>query len=442
MTQPHSITQGGHWNNRRVTVMGLGRHGGGVGVTRYLATRGASVTVSDVASADALAESLAQLADLPDIRFHLGGHHEDDFAQAEVVVINPAVQPGHRMLELARQSGAELTSEIEIFLRACPAPIIGVTGSSGKSTTAAMIAAILEQAKYRCWLGGNIGVSLLGNLPEIAPTDWVVLELSSFQLAHLNPGVSMPSIATITNCAPNHLDWHSSYDDYRAAKQRLIREQRPDDLVVLNQEDAEVASWRSMATGNYHTPCDDADIPELRVIGAQNRQNARLAARVAQLVGVGRAAIDLALRAYRALPHRLEYVGERAGRRFWNDSKSTTPAATIAALSALAGPTWLLAGGISKGADFSQLAKVAARSARGIALFGRDRQQLFDALVHAGCKNLHLTDDLRSAFDWCVAASQPGDNILLSPACASMDQFKDYIDRGRQFCSLVARVQS
>jgi len=270
----------------------------------------------------------------------------------------------------------------------------------------------------------------------------VVLELSSFQLTRLNAGVRMPVIAVITNCTPNHLDWHLTYDDYRAAKQRLIREQVPGDLVVINPEDEEVASWRSQAVGECQLPWGDADIPPLRVLGQHNRQNARIAARVAELAGADRQTIIASLRAFRALEHRLEQVGDGEHRRFWNDSKSTTPAAAIAALTALSEPTWLIAGGIGKGADFSALAQVAARRTQGIALFGRDRQQLFSAMSAAGCKNINLAEDLTSAFAWCMDASQAGDNILLSPACASLDQFRDYAERGRQFCSLVENIVS
>jgi UDP-N-acetylmuramoylalanine--D-glutamate ligase len=157
---------------------------------------------------------------------------------------------------------------------------------------------------------------------------------------------------------------------------------------------------------------------------------------VALSVGASPESIGMALRAFRGLSHRLELVCERDGRRYWNDSKSTTPAATIAALSAMSGPTWLLAGGIGKGADFSGFAKTAARRTQGIALFGRDRQLLFELLEQRGYENCYVTDDLASAFRWCCDHSHPGDSILLSPGCASLDQFRDYADRGDAFCKL------
>ena len=207
---------------QRATVMGLGRHGGGVGAARYLAEQGARVTVTDLADADALADSLDELAGAGIERFHLGGHREADFTEADLVVVNPAVRPDNPFVELARTAGARITSEIELFLDACPAPVIGVTGTTGKSTTAAMIAAALDAAGRRSWLGGNIGRSLLADLPRIRSDDWVVLELSSFQLHWLGENVRWPRLAVLTNFAPNHLDWHGSVEHYRQSKQRLL----------------------------------------------------------------------------------------------------------------------------------------------------------------------------------------------------------------------------
>ena len=227
---------------RRVTVMGLGRHGGGVAASRYLAEQGATVTVTDLASESELAESVGELAGVPIARFHLNGHREEDFRDTDCVVVNPAVKPDNRLVQLARQAGARITSEMELFLEACRGHLIGVTGSNGKSTTAAMTAAILSASGRRTWLGGNIGRSLLADLPQIGPDDWAVVELSSFQLYWLSATVRMPEIAVVTNCTPNHLDWHPAWEHYVAAKQRLLLEGKSEDRrAVLNPHDAEVA---------------------------------------------------------------------------------------------------------------------------------------------------------------------------------------------------------
>jgi UDP-N-acetylmuramoylalanine--D-glutamate ligase len=426
------------WNGRRVTVMGLGRHGGGVAIARYLAQRGAEVTISDMADRETLNASLQQLSDVPIAAIKLGGHDRRDFSGAEFVVVNPAVRFDHPLLQLAGEAGATLTSEIEVFLRACPAEIIGVTGSNGKSTTCSMIADILSAAGRRTWLGGNIGRSLLAELGEIRKQDWVVLELSSFQLAHLSHDVPLPRYAVVTNCTPNHLDWHGEFSDYVQAKQRLIQEAPADAVAVLNASDAEVCGWRTLAAGSVSGGWASARVPALRVAGEHNRRNAGCAAAVAEAVGVDELTICRALADFRGLEHRLQWVGELAGRRFYNDSKSTTPAATMAALNAVAGPIWLLAGGHAKGASFDELARAVVSRARGVSLFGTSRE-----MIQAGiCAQradfaVNSTEQLGDALAWCWTRSQPGDSILLSPACASYDQFRDFEARGQAFCRLV-----
>ncbi len=242
MTPPHPPELRG----RRVTVMGLGRHGGGVAAARWLAGQGARVTVTDLADESTLAESLAELSDAPIAAYQLAGHREADFRRAEIVVVNPAVAPGNHYVGAAREAGAKVTSEIELFLNACPARVVGVTGSAGKSTTASMLTSMLQRDGRRVWLGGNIGRSLLPVLEEMTSDDWAVLELSSFQLAWLSAGARWPEVAVVTNCAPNHLDWHGSFEHYRLAKQRLLREQSRAGVAVLNPKNREVRSWRSL----------------------------------------------------------------------------------------------------------------------------------------------------------------------------------------------------
>ena len=305
--------------------------------------------------------------------------------------------------------------------------------------------------------------------------DWVVLELSSFQLAHLSREVRLPEMAVVTNCTPNHLDWHGSYDDYVAAKQRLVRDapaplplreraastsepgegmrdppawtpagpdnrSRAPATVVLGAVDAEVASWTDLAAGSSIFGWPLEKVPRLVVPGDHNRCNAACAAAAALAAGVERATIVAALASFGGLRHRLEFVGELAGRRFYDDSKSTSPQATIAALAAVEEPVWLLAGGHSKGANFEALAATVVARARGAAVFGAARQMLRSE-VQTATRSFDVVarERLADAFDWCWARSQPGDAILLSPACASYDQFRDYRQRGEAFRALVAR---
>ena len=216
---------------------------------------------------------------------------------------------------MARENGARLTTEIDLLLEACPAASIGVTGSNGKSTTAAMIAAVLQAGGRRTWLGGNIGGSLLDHLAEIRPDDGVVLELSSFQLEYLRPETPVPQIGVVTSFSPNHLDWHPSLDAYAAAKQVLLARQRPDDLAVLNAHDRRLASWPRCAGGRMLPPLGDEEIPHLQVPGWHNRVNAACAAAAAAGAGCSSEAIERGLRTFPGLPQRLERIAEIDGPR-------------------------------------------------------------------------------------------------------------------------------
>jgi UDP-N-acetylmuramoylalanine--D-glutamate ligase len=484
------------YRGRRATIMGLGHFGGGVAAAKWLARQEAIVTVTDQADAATLADSLPLLADAPIAALRLEGHREEDFRGADLVVVNPAVRPDSPWLAVARQSGARLCTEIELFMDACPARIIAVTGSNGKSTTAAMIASIFKAAGRRTFLGGNIGGSLLAQLPQMGRDDWVVLEISSFQLWHSQcirhtpcadrtphapravtargacllqdaaHGVCRIHITVVTGCTPNHLDWHESFADYVAAKQRILAWQTPADAAVLNLLDPEVASWQHLICGRLiavecirHAPraesahgvcriqSDSArgacgvqldDLPPLPVPGRHNRINAACAAGAALAAGCDAETIRCGLTAFRGLPQRLEWFAVIEGRRFYNDSTATTPESTIAALESLEMPVWLLAGGKSKGADFGPLAGKIVRRTRGAAFFGAAAKELLARVADtAPGFDAVAVETMEQALQWCWPRSRPGDAIVLSPACASTDQFQNFRRRGEHFAELV-----
>jgi UDP-N-acetylmuramoylalanine--D-glutamate ligase len=466
--------------------MGLGRHGGGVGVARWLAGEGALVTVTDTAGAESLGDSLAALRAAPIAHYRLGEHHADDFSSADLVVVNPAVRPGHPLVALAVARGARVTSEIELFLDRCPATVVGVTGSNGKSTTATMLAAMLRAGGRRVWLGGNIGGSLLRDLPPLGPipslddskasedlvsfaglsslaartaiagstvadmknrvraSDVAVVELSSFQLSHLGEQPRWPRLAIVTNCTPNHLDWHGDFKHYAAAKQRLVLGAGADGAVMLGEQLATSSDWTSLVAGRrLEPPIDLLAAARLGVPGEHNRANALAAAAMALELGVSGESIVRAAVAFAGLEHRLQLVVSVDSRLFYNDSKSTSPAAAAAEIGALAEPVWWLAGGDAKGTSFETLAALAVRGARGAAVFGKDRHALAGALRAADASfPLFVTERLAEALAWCWRASSPGDAILLSPAAASLDQFADYADRGRQFARMAKDIGS
>jgi UDP-N-acetylmuramoylalanine--D-glutamate ligase len=426
------------FRSRKITVMGLGRHGGGVAAARFCAQAGGIITVTDLADEAAISESLSTLQDVSIAKFILGKHQAVDFCTTDIVVVNPAVKPANSFVELARLAGAQITSEIELFLQICPAKVIGVTGTVGKSTTAAMLAMILKSAGRQIWLGGNIGNSLLSDVSRMRADDIVVLEMSSFQLHWLSDAAHWPKGAIITNCSPNHLDWHDAWKDYAATKRQLLSHLPSDGFAVLNNHDLEVSNWRTQCRGVVFDPYPLELIPPLHVPGRHNDINAACAAAAAKQLDIDEPSIFRGLSEFVGLPHRLRLVTEICDRRFYNDSKSTTPAAAMAALKSMEWPPWLLLGGADKQCDFVELIGMAVRQAKGAAVFGSMADKLQDLIAFADkyfpcfrCKN--LSDALR----WCWQQSKSGEAILLSPGCASTDQYRDFVHRGEEFERLV-----
>lgn len=458
---------------KRVTVMGLGHFGGGAGAVRFLLDRGARVTLTDLRSFEELETSLETIP-LDQLEgIVLGQHRDEDFQNVDFVVVNPAVKRnGNRFLDLAIQKGVELTSEMNLFWQFCPAKKIIVTGSTGKSTTATLIHRFLQSAGIPSRLGGNIGISLLPEVTSMTAEEYVVLELSSFQLADLDRIQPKPDVAVITNFFPNHLDWHGSLDQYREAKQTAIAYQTADQLTILNGDDADSALWptdgkvvwfghevwqdrpgvhigpqgiavRTESTGWMIHPEDLS--PSLQTPhGIQNVAAALATVVVGMNIPIERVAP--ALTQFQALPHRLEVVTELEGRFIIDDSKATTPEATIAALKSISSPILLIAGGKDKGASFDQLAETIRSKVKGAAFIGDTADQLMKLVMssadapHSRANFATVASDLPSAVQWIWDHSAPGDVILLSPACASHSEFLNYEQRGNQFREVIRKL--
>ncbi len=442
--------------------MGLGLFGGGVGAARALARRGARVTVTDLKSAEALAPSVEALQGLP-VTLHLGGHDPADFTEADILVVSPAVPKTSPYLEMARRAGAEITAEMTLFVQACPARLVGVTGSAGKSTTTALLGAML--ARHRpTRVGGNIGKSLIEELPDIRPDETVVLEMSSFQLEDLGPHRISPHAAAVTNVAPNHLDRHGSMAAYIEAKKNLLRFQGPDDLAVLNADDPEVRSWaddtpgrtlfyslqETVEAGAYldggETVLRVADAEErialagsLRLRGRHNLANALAAAATARALGTPPEAILSAAADFEPLPHRFHPVASVAGVRYIDDSKATTPRSAAAAMDALQEPVVLIAGGYDKHLDSAPLVEAARRRARAVVLIGATAEALDEAIGPKGPPAVRA-DDLPAAVREAARLARPGDTVLLAPGYASWDMFENYEERGDAFRAAVGEL--
>ena len=464
-------------SNRRVTVMGLGRFGGGVGAVQYLLSQNAKVTLTDLQSAESLQESLSQIEveQLDDLV--LGRHREEDFVNADLIVANPGVVARrNRYLQAAQRESIPITTEVNLFWERCRGKKIIVTGTVGKSTTAALIHHLLKSSGLTAYLGGNIGVSLLPEVEKIGPDDWVVLELSSFQLAYLDELQPSPEISVVTNFFPNHLDWHGDLAAYRDAKQAAVRWQTGGQSFVFNADDKDLSQWKTnaspifigqniitffgdssifypeavwiedvhlqMSLGNNDDRIEVARLPaEFQPLHQQYNLAAALA--VASLCDINVAHQIDSLSSFRQLPHRLEPVAEHNGIRYVNDSKATTVNATMAALESISEQVVLIAGGKDQRVDVSQLCQLISDKVKAVALIG-DTALIMALLLPEFRSGLPYSthNNLESAFRWCHKHAEAGDVVLLSPGCSSDSQFLNFEDRGRQFRQLVSSLSN
>jgi UDP-N-acetylmuramoylalanine--D-glutamate ligase len=451
----------GPYAGQAVTVMGLGLFGGGVGAARYFARRGACVTVTDTKSARELAPSIKALRGLP-ITYHLKRHWRRDFTRASIVAVSPAVKPDSPFVALARKAGAAITSEMNLFVGLCPAPIVGVTGSNGKSTTTALAGAMLSRF-CPARVAGNIGKSLLDEVEGIGGSETIVLELSSFQLYALGPLRKSPHVAIVTNISENHIDWHGSMAAYVAAKKNILRFQRPGDVAVLNADDAEVRTWRSATPGRavFYSMRPRARgvfvdggrlvfrlgdreqrvnlAGRLRLRGPHNLANVLAAAAGARVCGVPAEVIGDAIAAFEPLAHRLQPVGTRGGVLFVDDSKATTPPAARAAIRSFCEPIVLIAGGYDKKIDPTPMVEEIRRRVKAVVLVGQTAESL-EAAIGRGGPAVERAGTFRGAVRRAAAMARRGDVVLLSTGHASWDMFDNYEQRGEAFSREAAKL--
>jgi UDP-N-acetylmuramoylalanine--D-glutamate ligase len=470
---------------KNVLVMGLGRFGGGVDVAKFAAGDGAKVIITDLASAEELSDSIKQLKEFPDIEYHLGSHDPADFKQADVIVVNPAVLPHNKFLKLAQERNKFITSQINIFFELCPAPIIGITGANGKSTTAALTAHLLRDTKEErrekrderrqktedrnqvssiehrassvknVWLSGNIGNEpLLTIADQIRSDDLVVLELSSFQIEQLAQIQKGPHIALLTNLTPNHLDRYGTFADYCAAKENIFKFQKldrnPPAVSVFNAEDEIAAKWFEKYRRDAGRICvkfsaDDVS-EEIRdnfpLPGRANLSNLAAALCLARHFGIEDYRIKKSLPAFKSLPHRLELVTEINGVKWYNDSKATTPQSAITAIEAFDQPIIIIAGGYDKNIPFDEFGQKIAEKTKAAILLGQTAQKIADAITARPKTKtkIEIVNSLTKAVELAKQLAANGDVVLLSPACASYDMFDNFEQRGKEFCRLVREI--
>ncbi|MDF1808860.1 MAG: UDP-N-acetylmuramoyl-L-alanine--D-glutamate ligase [Phycisphaerales bacterium] len=438
------------FSNKNIIVMGLGRFGGGLGITRWLVGAGAKVIVTDTSDSESLQASLDRLNDLIEnnrIRVVLGPHDPSVLDGADMLVVNPAVPMPweNSFIEHARSAGILVTTEIQIALSVIPnARVIAVTGSAGKSTTSAMIHHVLDDIGRHSILAGNIGGSLLNHLDELTDDTVIVLELSSAMLHWLwDPQLQQvlkakkPCIACMTNFMPNHLDWHGNVEHYEQSKQRLLQAISTDGTVILNHS---ISSWESHVREDVKVVIPSDPITGGVLLGRHNAINTSMAVEAVFAIVKPdehiKSKIVHSAKEFAGLPHRLNRCHVTSGVEFYNDSKSTVPDASVRAIDALSvkyqrEQIHLIAGGYDKGSDLSAISDTAQALAGLYAIGATSESLCSNAADHAfQCNSLERA--IHCAFD----RAKNGDVIVLSPGCASWDQFTNYEERGELFESL------
>ncbi|MCK9188217.1 UDP-N-acetylmuramoyl-L-alanine--D-glutamate ligase [Acidithiobacillus sp.] len=441
------------FNGKEVCIAGMGKTGHSL--LRTALRLGAHCRAADT-------RLLKDAADMrqryPDVDFHFGGLPEDMFLGADIILLSPGLTPTLPALLRARQAGIEIMGDIELFGRIAQTPIVAITGSNGKSTVTTLLGEMAQAAGLRAAVGGNLGTPALDLLPETGPEpELYVLELSSFQLAACQR--FHPRVAAILNLSPDHLDWHGDYTAYGDAKARIFQAMGAGDTLVLNAEDPFTATLPAQVPAGLQLQffgqtgdrdaytaddqlCLRADGPllaldQLLLRGGHNTENVLAAALLARAVDIPLTAIRQALRNFSGLPHRLAWIAEVNGVNYYDDSKGTNLGATLKAMSGLPGPLVMILGGDAKGADLSPL-REACIGQRGAIVIGKDGWQI--AALLADVLPVQAADSMPAAVLAAAEMAQSGDQVLLSPACASTDMFTDYQDRGRQFAAAVQTV--
>ncbi len=437
----------------KTLIVGLGKTG--LSCARYLAAQGVSLAMTDSREHPPGLASLRR--EFPDMALFLGGFQEEVFAAASRLVVSPGVALDLPLIQAAKQRGVEVLGDVELFARAVETPVIAITGSNGKSTVTTLLGEMARMAGVRVAVGGNLGEPALDLLAD--EVELYILELSSFQLE--STWSLQPRAAVVLNISADHLDRYRDLQAYAETKAKVYRQA---EVSVVNRDDPMVAAMLDGASESLgftlqaprasdfglheqdganwlsegHLPL--IPVSELRIAGRHNQANALAALALGSAAGFPQNDMLAALRSYTGLPHRTQWVADKAGVRWYNDSKGTNVGATISALTGLhpeqgESRTVLIAGGECKGADFRELVDVVVQTTRGVVLIGRDAPAI--RAVLQGHTELVMAQNMSEAVAAAYRLARPGDRVLLSPACASFDMFTDFEARGEAFIAAV-----
>lgn len=441
---------------RGKTVLIIGFKRTGVSVARFIASQGGRVRVADAQGVEAFTKELESLAHIA-LDLRLGRHDVAVIDGVDLVIPSPGVPADAPLLRAAGKQGIPIWSEIELASRFLTCPLLAVTGTNGKSTTTSLLGEMVKSSGKRVFVGGNLGTPLIEALA--GRYDAAVAEISSFQLEWVER--FRPQVGVFLNLTEDHMERHKSFAVYGMTKRALLVNQEPTDWAVVNRDDPEVWAlahglqgqifsfgWRPVAVGAWiesqtlHIRQDAQEavfsLAQLQLHGRHNWENVMAAASAAWLWGVSPEAISSVLANFKGLPHRLELVAEKKGVRYFNDSKGTNVGAVVQSLASFSGPLILLAGGVDKGGDYSPLRPLIRAKVKLLILFGQARELLRDAL--GGETRTLLVDTLETAVKEAAAHAVPSETVLLSPACASFDQFDNYIHRGNVFRACVEEL--
>lgn len=460
------MLQESFFKDKRITVFGLGLNTGGVGTVKFLVERGArEIIVTDIKSRVELGASLEKLAKYKNVTYVLGQHRPENFTHVDMVIKNPIIPWTNEYVRLAEKHGVPVEMDSSIFFSLCKVPIIGVTGAKGKTTTTTLIAHILEKAGKSVIRVGIGQVGVLGMLHNITPESVVVFELSSWRLSALGRLKKSPAIAVLTNIYPDHLDYYKTMAAYRADKKNIFLFQKQKDALVANFDDVEIRTmaqdakgallWFSRdreidgdgawVKGEKIYICKQGETRELMPLssiplrGEHNVGNVVAAVATALAYGISPKQIISGIESFIGLPHRLEYIGEKKGVEYYNDTAATIPEATIAALRSFTEPVILIAGGSDKHLDFGLLAKEILKRSKGLILFkGEATEKLLQALkeefpTEEKGRSFAIVESMAKAVELASRSAEPGDVVLLSPGATSFGIFKNEFDRGEQF---------
>jgi len=443
---------------KRVLVVGLARTG--VAAALFCAARGAKVTATDKRTENEIGEAIAPLRTVG-VHLELGGHRENTFLEQDLIIPSPGVPADVPLLQAARTKGVTIWSEVELADRFLHGRLIGITGSNGKTTTTSLVEHILKTAGFSTILAGNIGTPLIARVEQTSDETVAVVELSSFQLELIE--TFRPNISVFLNLTPDHLDRHHTLEAYGRAKARIFENQTEADSAILNADDPATTPlvpakphvyWFSrkqrVAQGAFvrgneivfrHDGQEEAvlNLKEIPLPGAHNVENVLAAVAATYLAGAEPVAIAKGVRSFAGVEHRLEFVAEISGVRYYNDSKATNVDATLKALDAFPGRILIVLGGKDKGSDYTVLQKPLREKAILALLIGAAADKIEKQMT--GSVAIERAGTIERAVEIASHAARPGDVVLLAPACASFDQFQNYEHRGRVFKDLVHQLE-